>query len=216
MYQNKRLNKNPNLEIIYGAEISYRQLKLVSSKRSYAKQHLDKLLNVLNTSTNAYSKLFIQRIDLHFPNSYPTISSNEASLCFTKFMRSFIEQVKHDLRDKPNKTKVRYIAVKELNKSNNYHFHVALILNGHAYSSVGLPEYENKNLYSKIVNAWARSIGEDPYRVERCIHIPENASYRLNRSDPIVFEDVFARLSYFCKTDTKEYLGGHNLFASRG
>ncbi|WP_442199846.1 inovirus Gp2 family protein [Shewanella xiamenensis] len=170
-----------------------------------------------------YSKVFAVRVDLRFPDMFE--SSDTAVI--TRFFESLKAQLKADYQAKLRNTtdgqvhasELFYIWVKEISGRDKCHYHVCLFFNGHAYKSLGKFELGRANMYNRIHKAWASALRLDISHVQGLIHFPENAQYLLCRNQAdftYIYQDLFKRLSYFAKTDTKIYgNGNHNFGCSR-
>ncbi|WP_371874335.1 inovirus Gp2 family protein [Shewanella algae] len=133
----------------------------------------------------------------------------------TRFLESLKAQIKHDCLQRSqasmgpvHSSDVAYIWVKESSNTGHSHYHICLFFNGYAYRCLGLFQLGRNNLYNRIHKAWASATNTPIELMQGSIHIPENAQYQLLRSSPefqSVFNDLFRRLSYFSKIDTKEY-----------
>ncbi|WP_241342879.1 YagK/YfjJ domain-containing protein, partial [Pseudomonas aeruginosa] len=89
---------------------------------------------------------------------------------------------------------------------------------------------ERVNMIDRLQEAWASALGLSVWLVEGLVHIPEKATYRVDRkprerkvagSDRKVLVDelpeLFYRASYLCKVATKSYGDRQRGFgASRG
>ena len=117
-----------------------------------------------------------------------------------------------------------YMWVKEIGQdASNPHFHVALIFNRRHYFSLGqYPSEEcpiTNNLAGRIVSAWASVLGVPSEDVLGLVHFPRNCSYRISHTDAdymTLYDEVFKRLSYLAKLDTKEDVSGRSFGCSQG
>lgn len=210
----KRHKDNTNLRLSNGDK--YKEYSVQGTHGPLIVNYLDKVIETVSLASGQYSKVFAFRLDLHFPNwleqnDYPT---NEHIRRFVKKLDAIIQA---DLKGGKHSSKLRYIWVREIGVNQNIHYHLAILLNGNAYSTVGNYSLSNKNLFSRIVNAWARALDAEPQEIVSCVHIPENAEYRLPRSSIEMTNAFIQRISYLCKSKTKQYgTLSHSFGSSRG
>ncbi|MCS6115877.1 inovirus Gp2 family protein [Shewanella baltica] len=201
----------------------YDGLQTLSFKNGAIEEYLNKIIKVINGVVMEYSKVFAIRVDLRFPDTFE--SSDTAVI--TRFFESLKAQLKADYQAKLRNTtdgqvhasELFYIWVKEMSGRDKCHYHVCLFFNGHAYKSLGKFELGRANMYNRIHKAWASALRLDISHAQGLIHFPENAQYLLCRNQAdftYIYQDLFKRLSYFAKTDTKIYgNGNHNFGCSR-
>lgn len=201
----------------------YDGLQTLSFKNGAIEEYLNKISKVINGVVMEYSKVFAIRVDLRFPDTFE--SSDTAVI--TRFFESLKAQLKADYQAKLRNTtdgqvhasELFYIWVKEMSGRDKCHYHVCLFFNGHAYKSLGKFELGRANMYNRIHKAWASALRLDIFNAQGLIHFPENAQYLLCRNQAdftYIYQDLFKRLSYFAKTDTKIYgNGNHNFGCSR-
>lgn len=181
-------------------------------------RYFDRIKQVLDNFLTVHPRTLAVRVDLRFPAGY--VSANENYI--TKFMESFkskinAAQARSRREGKAvHSTKVGYIWVKEYGDSGNFHYHLVLLLNADAFYQLGCFDIDRNNLYAKIVEAWASALGVHPVTGSVGIHIPDNPIYRL-RGESInrVYEELFFRLSYFAKQESKICHQGRNFGANQ-
>ncbi|WP_107947279.1 inovirus Gp2 family protein [Shewanella baltica] len=212
---------NRNLTVLTTPQ--YDGLQTLYFKNGAIEEYLNKISKVINGVVMEYSKVFAIRVDLRFPDTFE--SSDTAVI--TRFFESLKAQLKADYQAKLRNTtdgqvhasELFYIWVKEMSGRDKCHYHVCLFFNGHAYKSLGKFELGRANMYNRIHKAWASALRLDIFNAQGLIHFPENAQYLLCRNQAdftYIYQDLFKRLSYFAKTDTKIYgNGNHNFGCSR-
>lgn len=210
----KRHRDNTNLRLSNGN--TYRGYPVLSGHGPLVANYLDKVIDTVSLALEQYSKVFAFRLDLHFPN---WLEQNNSPT--SEYIRSFVKKldaiIQADLKGGKHSSKLRYIWVREIGVNQNIHYHLAILLNGNAYSTVGNFSLSNKNLFSRIANAWARALDVEPQEIVSCVHIPENAEYRLPRSSIEMTNAFIQRISYLCKSKTKQYgTLSHSFGSSRG
>lgn len=212
---------NRNLTVLTTPQ--YDGLHTLSLKNGTIEEYLFNIRSVMDCVVQNYSKVFAVRVDLRFPDMF---ESGDTAV-ITRFFESLKAQLKADylakLRDtslgQVHESELFYIWVKEISGRDKCHYHVCLFFNGHAYKSLGKFELGRANMYNRIHKAWASALRLDISHVQGLIHFPENAQYLLCRNQAdftYIYQDLFKRLSYFAKTDTKIYgNGNHNFGCSR-
>ncbi|MBW3513369.1 inovirus Gp2 family protein [Shewanella sp. NKUCC01_JLK] len=212
---------NRNLTVLTTPQ--YDGLHTLSLKNGTVEEYLFNIRSVMDCVVQNYSKVFAVRVDLRFPDMF---ESGDTAV-ITRFFESLKAQLKADYQAKLRNTtdgqvhasELFYIWVKEISGRDKCHYHVCLFFNGHAYKSLGKFELDRANMYNRIHKAWASALRLDISHVQGLIHFPENAQYLLCRNQAdftYIYQDLFKRLSYFAKTDTKIYgNGNHNFGCSR-
>ena len=114
--------------------------------------------------------------------------------------------------------RLRYIWVKEKNYSDNWHYHVCILLNRDAYFTLGKFKHDKENrdvrsnMADRINDAWASALKILPEISRGLVHFSHNPIYYIDCNTPEAFQqysDLFYRLSYFAKVETKHY-GDHS------
>ncbi|HHC6593340.1 TPA: inovirus-type Gp2 protein [Vibrio parahaemolyticus] len=100
---------------------------------------------------------------------------------------------------------VRFVWVRERDKSAHDHYHVVLLLNEDRFGRLGNITREGSLAWT-ISSAWASALNCDVDTIRHLVHFPDNACYVLDRKSKDFikqFNDLFYRLSYFAKNATK-------------
>ncbi len=195
------------------------------------RQYLESIDKVLKTATSAHIRNLIIRVDLHLPHY--SADCDSPNYYQSKLISLFIESLKAIIKADQDKKKrrgqrthscpLRYIWVKEQVPGTVVpHYHMVLILNGDSYR--GLGDYNNNqgnNMATRTIEAWRRVLNLEYQAAKNLIHFPKDTPYYyLNSSDPNysdTYQSVFYRLSYFAKSETKNYGTGSRSFGcSRG
>ena len=139
---------------------------------------LQKIVDQTDAMLSHHCKVLIFRIDLHL---YDDTDNSEQ-------LSRFFRRLKKGMKPWGHK-RIGYIWCREQDKAGKPHYHLAVIVNGNI----------NQNPYYLVQQAryyWEEwQIGT--------IWQPENSFYRLPRNDMNVYQEVFDRLSYLAKVDTK-------------
>ena len=196
----------------------YMGYEIMQEKGPFIEAHLNRLIETIHQALEQYSKVFAFRMDLRFPLGMQNVSDVEASETLSRFLRYFKEAIESGLANKRHKSKVRYCWCREVGaRSGRLHYHLVILLNGNAYSSLGDFNSKGRNLKNEIVKCWKRALRMDSSKIERTVHFPKNCFYLLNRSSETKTSDLVYRASYLCKEGTKCFGDRRrNFVASRG
>ncbi|EPP4091705.1 hypothetical protein CGJ43_13775 [Vibrio parahaemolyticus] len=177
----------------------------------------------MDNAVDEYPTVFAVRFDLRQPEgdfldclSRDEIIGNEAlgirrTDLATRFVQSFKAKLKaHERRCHRKGIRVypctvRFVWVRERDKSAHDHYHVVLLLNEDRFGRLGNITREGSLAWT-ITSAWASALNCDVETIRRLVHFPDNACYVLERkSEDFIeqFNDLFCRLSYFAKYATK-------------
>lgn len=207
-------------------------LKIQGPLAEYNEHYLIGSRDVMNDSVAEFPRTYAARIDLRLPNfSYDPycLSRDEIvsyNLNYTNLMKRFIESLRSKLsaqsQRKLNQGKrvhrnhVRYIWCRERSTSESDHYHLVMFFNKDRFHTLG--KYRNRgSLASMIIEAWASALSMEFEDVYRLVHFPENHGYYLMKGKPEFsrqYRDLFYRLSYLAKKDTKHYGEGHRCFGT--
>lgn len=215
---NKRSLRQPHLTLFY--EHFYRQLPVMTSRGPLVEEYLERLHEVVLEALRQDAKVFAARVDLRFPTSYwpleGDILSNAARQRFLKILRRKLDRHQFDVpMDRPARHPhhLRYVWAREYDQGDNKpHFHLLLLFNGHAFSSLGDFNSEGDNLYKRISESWAEALGLPCLEGDGLVHFPENGQYRLSRGDEMALQQLFYRASYLTKEATKHFNDGCHPF----
>lgn len=173
--------------------------------------YLDRILTVINRALADQPRTLAIRFDLHLPYGYGDVGSD----LMTKFVESLKAQIKADLYRRAAQGKrvhdcnLRHIWVRERCDSDSPHFHVVVFLNHDTYHTLGAyADEQRRNMASRIRKAWASALRRLPKAILGLVHFPTNPTYSLNvnaHDFMATKADLFRRLSYFAKLETKEY-----------
>lgn len=223
-----RYAENRNLRLHVGSD--WQEIPVIYDDRPLIANYLESNRDVIGRSLMQYSRSAAFFITLTFPAGYP----GNGSGLMSKLFESLSSQVKHaQLRalkagKRVHLTVVRYVWVKEKGGDGGWHFHVCILMNRDAYASFGsfdaafdhermisaLPcaviQPPAINLAGRVVRAWASALRILPSAAIGLVHFHDNGVYYVDRKNQEFlrqFNDLFRRLSYFAKLDTKHYGG---------
>jgi len=164
------------------------------------------LANVLSDTPRAYAV----RFDLRLPAEFDVTDTEVITRFFNAFRRLLEaadqEKIKEGKRVHPHR--LRYCWTREWSSEGKPHYHVLIILNHDRYRTLGAFKNTDGNLSSRIKTAWAIATGQNYTSVDRLVHFPNNAEYRLKRLS-VDFQqqlhNLFYRVSYFAKAESKAF-----------
>lgn len=208
----KRHPGNTNLTIWY--EPTYRGLLLMVEKSPFFKEYLEDLWRTTQWALGCYSRVFAARVDLTFPDGYDMPDDFVHNVAMSRFVESFEGHIQAD-QDRSrcegkrvHSTDLHYFWVREVGGNGRPHYHFAFLLNKDAYHTLGRFETERVNLFHRLQWAWASALRLDVSEIKGQVNVPDNPEFFLTRAfgDPGVAA-FFHRVSYFCKTATKDFPG---------
>lgn len=193
--------------------------------------YLKAIQRVMDAATSTYPTSVAILFTLKFPSA---LSKPEWENCLmTRFMASLSSQIDHDLRQRSHTRScdLRYVWCREWSDEFNDHYHVAIFLNRQAYFKLGMwwdsnqlngqtfpHELVPQNMAQRIQQAWSRALGLGLPQVAGLVHFHDNAVYHLMKQEetdlPRDYADLFERLSYWAKVETKRYGTGQRCFGS--
>ena len=197
---------NRNLKLFYGER--FMGLSVNQRHRPLVTNYLQAIHETLCAANQAHSQMLVIRIDLNLPEQYSKELTRD-NLLVTKFIQSIKSKISNrrirllKVGKRCHETRLRYIWIRESTNNDRPHFHMALILNRDTFRGLGEFALGNGSLYSMIHEAWASALDRDLSSVTGLVHIPNNAIYAVKRGE--AFEELFYRLSYFAKAETKAW-----------
>ncbi|EMD1213249.1 inovirus Gp2 family protein [Vibrio alginolyticus] len=204
---------------------TYQGLPTLRSLDELNCDYLNTIRKPMDNAVDEYPRVFAVRFDLRQPEgdfldclSRDEIMGNDAlgirrTDLATRFVQSFKAKLKaHERRCHRKGIRVypctvRFVWVRERDKSAHDHYHVVLLLNEDRFGRLGNITREGSLAWT-ITSAWASALNSDVDTIRRLVHFPDNACYVLERnSEGFIeqFNDLFCRLSYFAKYATKHY-----------
>ncbi|MFA9202576.1 MAG: inovirus Gp2 family protein [Flavobacteriales bacterium] len=220
---------NHNLTV-YSNEAVWQGHPVLPNQSGFVIEYLTRIQQTLDRALAEYKRLSVMRFDLRFPQNLPCRDDQAIS----RFVEALKAKIRADQHRKGTQGKrvypcnLRYVWVKEQAGSEACHYHVAIVLNHDAYFTLGnytaapctadpdMPvdhRYEPpENMAERIISAWAGALGLSIEHTVGQVHFPDNPVYSINRNAeafPQQYNDVFQRLSYFAKVETKQY-GDHS------
>lgn len=190
--------------------------------------YLESIFRTMHRSLAEFNRTVVVRLDIRFPQGWTGLDTSVISdfLEELQWQLDYAErmQSRHGKRIYPNT--LRYSWVKEQVDSDQWHYHLALMLNRDAYFTLGMfpsrqeverspvirGRHVGNNLASRCMYAFAAALKTHPINVFGCVHFPNNAIYSIDSNSQYFsgqFEAAFWRLSYLAKVHSKHY-GDHS------
>ncbi len=232
----RRHQDNPNLFL--HSEPSWNGIPVQTQCGALVSNYLERIRDVIGQALSDHPRIAVFRFELMFPCFWPGADSAVITR-FTESLKAKIESLqarKSREGKRVHPTRVRFVWVKEKSSAMSWHYHFALILNKDSFHSLG--EYcespgeawidvprdpragQCNCLAHCIVQAWASAVGATPEQVIGSVHFSRNGVYFLNVNSPDYvqqYANLFYRLSYMAKAETKCYGDSRNAFGcSRG
>jgi hypothetical protein len=219
MQGNNGVNKNHRLHISGG----YNSMPLVSQRYPFVCDYLAALNGVIARALEQYSKVFAFRCDLRIPEWIDAKPDDFKNEVMSRFIESLKAKIKHNRQviskegGYAHDSKVRYFWVREVGDRGRVHFHVVILLNGHAFNWLGTYGSPSDNMANRVCEAWSSALRLPIEEGRPSVHFPESPSYMLYRGDSQSVDAFFQRASYLCKVTTKQHGFGHHGYGnSRG
>lgn len=190
---------------------------------TYNEAYLKRSLEVITGALVPVNRVFAVRLDLRFPQFYGAWDGNCLNNDYLRhFFKGLEQRLELDGRDTKQQGKrahppyLQYLWAREYNEDETRpHFHIVILLNRAAYRSLGVFSPGSKMLMTRVVEAWAGALGLHPWGGAGLVHVPENACYNLERDAGRGLPELFARVSYLCKKESKRPDGFHSFGSSR-
>ncbi|MDE1348524.1 inovirus Gp2 family protein [Vibrio aestuarianus] len=213
---------NKNLTIIEAA--TYNGLPLIVNTRHntyypYIEQYLESNKRVMDDALSTHPRTLAVRVDLHFPPNYfdPDYPRYNSKPEISRFIESFkskqnsliVKRRRNGSRAHPSFPS--YIWAKEYDNEVKAHYHLIIFLNNDTFRRLGAKTTPNEAspLVNIIVEAWESALNISYRKAWNLVTIPDNASYKLKQvtspEEDNVYRNLFKRLSYFAKENTKTY-----------
>lgn len=209
----------------------YKDFPIQGSINKCNERYLERLRVTMENSIRGFPRTYAVRIDLRLPDlikhdsdclsrdELDYYSSNRVNL-MQRFMDSLKAKISAQSHRKRNQGKrvhsdsIRYAWCRERSYSENDHYHLVLFFNKDRFHRLG--DYkDNDSLGSMIIEAWASALGFQFDETFRFVYFPDNHGYYLMNGKPDFNQqcsDLFYRISYFAKKETKHFGEGYRNF----
>lgn len=216
----KRHPLNQNLSLVAGTEWNF--LPLLPACSPYIEQYLERTHVTMIKAVERYRRTTALRVDLRMCADSPEPDSKVIS----RFHESLQSKINQHLHRKSREGKrvhtceLRYVWVRERDSARHRHYHCCIFLNGDAFHHLGrfgtaVEQQGTRNMADRIRSAWASALGCPWEKSRGLVHYARNGIYRIDANSPDFywqFIDLFCRLSYFAKAETKAFGDGKNNF----
>lgn len=198
-------------------------LPIMSEKGPFVAEYLSALKRTIDSALNEYPRSLAFRADLRLATGIDLPSYAYTNQAISRFIESFKAKIEHNRLKARERTfyshdcRVRYVWAREEGAGQRQHYHILILLNRDAFYTIGKLQSTNKNMISRMQEAWASALGIRVDQAIGLVEVPNNAMYRVNHGDSSEISSLFYRASYLCKTISKSYGNGqHGFGCSRG
>ncbi|WP_019341821.1 MULTISPECIES: inovirus Gp2 family protein [Pseudomonadales] len=216
-----RHSENSNLSLHYAD--TFEGLRLMIDKGPFIREYLSALKHTIELALAEYPRALAFRVDLRLPYGIELPHYAYTNQVISRFFESFTKKIQYHQekvgeRGYARGCKVRYVWSREIGQGGKQHYHLLILLNRDAYYTVGRLGSERVNMIRRLEESWASALGLSIYEVDGLVHIPDNATYRIDRHPRMrrvagedrkilvdELPDLFHRASYLCKVATKSY-----------
>lgn len=194
----------------------------MQNKGPFHSQYLDHIINVLERALDAHPRTLAIRFDLHIPKDMIFVQEDRLMDRFVSSLKRKIKWARYRASrrssvGRAHHSDVRYVWAKEYGRHGEErpHYHFVLFLNRDAFRAMGRYQVGRDNLYSRILEAWASALRQEPDDLVGLLHVPANALYPIDYDDLASQDKLFHRASYLAKAATKRHSSRHSFGASR-
>ena len=218
--------RNTNLSLHHAGD--WQGIPVQPQRGPLVTNYLERIHFVIANAVADHTRTCVFRCDLKFPAH----GFEPDTAVISRFVDSLKAQLNANAQRKERQGKrqhlcqLRYIWVKERDSSHLWHYHVALFVNRDSYFTLGAcrpvanntgrdAPFMQMNMVDRIRAAWASAMGINVQQIGGLVHLPNNPIYHLDGNDTAFdsqYAELFHRLSYFAKLDTKHYGDGTNNF----
>ena len=216
------LEANRNLTLI--TTPTWNGIEVQTEKGPLVHEYLESIFNVLNRSLEKHPRTAVFRFDLRFPQVGYVPDEGE----LTRFFQSLKAQIAADdarklrFEQRFHRTEIRFVWAREHNTSQNWHYHVAVMVNRDRFNTLGRIKKAcdyldgdsplsvgSINFADRLRKAWASSLRMNLVSSVGLVQLCGLKIIDRNKSNfPVAFNDAFFVLSYLAKSYSKIY-GNH-------
>lgn len=210
----------------------FKGLPIQGNLHDFNVRYLDRMLDTINHACDDDKRVFGVRVDLKMPQApqeLDCLSRDEiVSHCRfrDKVISRFIDSLKAKIKAAEHRyhkdkrrvypTNVRYVWCRERDTSINDHYHLVLFFNKDRFYKLG-DWRKRETLSGMMIDAWASALGLESHIANGLVHFTKNGGYYLMDGKPEFsqqYRDLFYRISYLAKKDTKHYGEGYRCFGT--
>lgn len=193
-------------------------VKQIYKDYSHNKSIQERIEKILNTSVKEYNRLFIVRLDFHFPEN---VKCKNDTRVITRCFASLQAKLEHLQKNKKKKGiriynhGLKYLWVREIGPESNIpHYHVVLFFNKDAYFTLGKFNSTENNLFNMITAAWHSALGLKE-KIKGLVH---SCYFHISHLDTRAikyqehYEELRDYLSYLAKDYSKPYGDSKRVF----
>lgn len=188
----------------------------VNSNYEMIEDYLKITKQVIDKATEQFPRTSVFLFGLNFPKSWgdeDEVFLDTVRKSISKFWKNLDREISKNITNRmqtvtrvhPNE--MRYIWAKERKESTNPHYHAAIFLNADCFKGLGAPDSKKNSIAVCVIKAWLKALNLDEQKPNGLVHFPSNPIYLINKNSESFckeLSDVFYRLSYLSKFETKE------------
>jgi len=215
-----RHSLDPNLWIYNG--YYYNGMPVIWQCGPFIYNYLQRIDETIQGALQDHSNIIAIRVDLRLPSQFNWRNPPFQRPIFSRFTASLKAKIRRRQIDTErngkrfHRTKLHYVWTREFGRSSGRpHFHCVLFLNKQTFRGLGEFHPDSQSLFGMISSAWASALGMETATTNGLVSVPKKKQmYWLNRHER--YDDLFYRLSYFAKLESKQFgLASHNFGTSR-
>jgi len=194
-------------------------LRVQNEQGPLIEKYLQGLYQTICNAISEHPRTLASRFDLRFPSDYHLPVDCSANYYLKPFFESLRAKINHEHNSarrqgkRNHATSVRYAWCREQDRSPHPHYHVLLLINRDAYCSLGQIDFNNRNLFTKITEAWSSALKRPIESLEGIVDIGrekrtggERLEWHLVPTDQYAdLLNCFYYASYLCKSNTKDF-----------
>lgn len=219
----KRHWDNPQLRLWY--ETLFHFLPVQTAQGPLITNYLETAHHVLSRARASHCKIMALPLTLRYPASMPLSDLTAHNTVMNRFLSFLRWELDHLSTSHP--VDMRYLWCREQVTSHKPHYHVILLFNGNALSSLGTLKastaigeeaYSKDCMYHRLVRAWEWAISWPAHQMQGLVDMSEDNItdqlfvYHFHRDDQNAFQQLFYAASYLCKAYTKPIGQGMHCF----
>ncbi len=205
----KRLPQNPNIKLHWGQD--YNEYELMPGVGPFIEQNLAKIDRTIRWAREQSTRLYAVRLDLRFPQHYELSGLGDFSNDpINRCLKSLKGRLDRYCKSRLHWHNYASLWSREYDKGDTRpHFHVLLLLNGHAFRAIGNMSRGGESLYRMIEESWLSALGCRGPGLDKLVHVCKSGQYWINTADCTEAKSLFKRASYMAKVRDKGFDDGY-------